>query len=98
MRPELGGMIPAIARIVVVLPAPLGPTRPRMSPGERWKDRSRTASVWAYDLVSFSTVSSMAHPCGVAAGKCTGTRAVGRPHEPGRPARLGGAHLGCAPR
>ena len=33
MLPRVGGMIPARQRNVVVLPAPLGPTRPMTSPG-----------------------------------------------------------------
>src|SRR5690348_15080655 len=41
--PPDGGMMPAIARSVVVLPAPFGPTRPRTSPGPTLKDRLRTA-------------------------------------------------------
>src|SRR5262245_64094944 len=36
-------MIPAIARSVVVLPAPFGPTSPSTSPGRTANDRSRTA-------------------------------------------------------
>jgi hypothetical protein len=32
---------------VVVLPAPFGPTIPKISPRSTRKDRSRTATVWA---------------------------------------------------
>ena len=40
--PRVGGMMPARQRSVVVLPAPLGPTRPSTSPGcRRTKVRSR---------------------------------------------------------
>src|SRR4051812_4582938 len=43
-------MMPAIARIVVVLPAPLGPSRPRICPGMTSNDRSATATVCLYVL------------------------------------------------
>src|SRR6478609_5426583 len=36
-------MMPAIARNVVVLPAPFGPTRPSTSPGRTANDKSFTA-------------------------------------------------------
>jgi hypothetical protein len=41
--PALGFRIPAIARSVVVLPAPLGPTKPRIAPAGTAKERSSTA-------------------------------------------------------
>ena len=42
--PLVGVMKPAIMRIVVDLPAPLGPRKPRTSPGSTEKVRSSTAS------------------------------------------------------
>jgi hypothetical protein len=39
-----GRQIPARQRSVVVFPAPLGPTRPRTSPGATSKESSRTAT------------------------------------------------------
>ena len=44
-EPEVGGRIPLRQRSVVVLPAPLGPTRPSTSPGWTSKEMPRTASV-----------------------------------------------------
>jgi hypothetical protein len=41
--PELGVMNPASMRIVVVLPAPLGPRKPSTSPGFTSKLTSSTA-------------------------------------------------------
>ena len=43
IEPPVGRMMPARQRSVVVLPAPFGPTSPRISPPGTWKDRSRTA-------------------------------------------------------
>ena len=42
--PLVGTMMPAMLRSVVVLPAPLGPTRPSTSPGATVNDSPRTAS------------------------------------------------------
>ena len=42
-------------RIVVVLPAPFGPTRPRTSPGSTRNDRPRTAGRSPYSFSSPST-------------------------------------------
>ena len=41
--PKVAGMMPVAQRRVVVLPAPLGPTRPMTSPGRTVKERSCTA-------------------------------------------------------
>ena len=41
--PLVGSRIPASDRSVVVLPAPLGPMRPTISPAATWNDRSSTA-------------------------------------------------------
>jgi hypothetical protein len=43
MLPLLGRRIPAIIRIVVVLPAPLGPSRPNSSPRGTWSEIPSTA-------------------------------------------------------
>jgi len=43
-RPALGTRMPAQQRSVVVLPAPLGPTRPSTSPAAAANDTPRTAS------------------------------------------------------
>ncbi len=44
MSPPLGGRLPASRSNMVVLPAPLGPIRPRISPRRTSKDTSLTAS------------------------------------------------------
>ena len=54
-RPAVGGRMPAMVRSVVVLPAPLGPTRPRMSPARTSKLRSLTAVRSPYVLENPST-------------------------------------------
>ncbi len=43
--PSSGDSSPTIIRNSVVLPAPLGPTRPTFSPGLSWKEAS-TKSTW----------------------------------------------------
>src|SRR5712692_9884397 len=48
-------MYPVRMRMVVVLPAPLGPRKPRTSPGLTEKVRSRTTVLSAYALVRFWT-------------------------------------------
>src|SRR6185503_3911637 len=50
--PRVGGMMPAITRSDVVLPAPFGPTSPSTSPGRTMNDRSRTAVNSPNDLQS----------------------------------------------
>ena len=44
ISPESGRMMSRIMRIVVVLPAPLGPRKPRISLGPTSNDRSATTS------------------------------------------------------
>ena len=44
MHPALGGIRPRIMRRVEVLPAPLGPRKPKMQPGSTAKESERTAS------------------------------------------------------
>src|ERR1043166_6716602 len=46
---------PRIMLMVVVLPAPLGPTRPTISPGQTWKVIPSTARTSAYVLQRPST-------------------------------------------
>ena len=47
-RPSLGGRYPVTIRIVVVLPAPLGPRKPRTSPSCTSNDRLSTATKRPY--------------------------------------------------
>ncbi|GAW57397.1 uncharacterized protein PD653_4841 [Nocardioides sp. PD653] len=54
-RPEVGGVSPTITRIVVVLPAPLGPRNPVTLPGWQTKLTLSTAVNVPYFLVSPST-------------------------------------------
>jgi hypothetical protein len=42
-RPWLGKMSPISILMVVVFPAPLGPTKPKISPSSTEKERSSTA-------------------------------------------------------
>src|SRR5688572_1856244 len=62
--PEVGSVSPNSIRIVVVLPAPLGPRKPKISPC--WTDRvsELTASFSRYRLVKFlvSTTALIAVP------------------------------------
>ena len=55
-RPEVGGTKPAIMRMVVVLPAPLGPRKPSTSPGWTVKLMLSTAVSGPYCLVSDSAL------------------------------------------
>ena len=55
MLPEVGRTRSIIMRIVVVFPAPFGPTSPSTSPGSTRNERSLTAVVELYFLVSRST-------------------------------------------
>src|SRR5215207_8285132 len=60
IEPLSGAMMLRIMRIVVVLPAPLGPRSPYTAPRGTASDRSRTATCSAYRLTMFlmSTASS----------------------------------------
>src|SRR4051794_19401584 len=49
--PEVGSDRPAITRIVVVLPAPFGPRKPKISPGATERLRSSTATKSLYFFV-----------------------------------------------
>jgi len=42
--PESGMVMPIIIRMVLVLPAPLGPSRPNIVPGAMLNDKSSTAT------------------------------------------------------
>src|SRR6185437_5690495 len=48
--PELGGRIPSMISIVVVLPAPLGPKRPKHMPSGTAKETPSTAVTDGYCL------------------------------------------------
>src|ERR1017187_2898724 len=54
--PEVGGRKQVRTRIVVVLPAPLGPRKPTIWPFSTSKEMSSTATVRAYRLVRPSTL------------------------------------------
>src|SRR5579863_1857620 len=53
-RPEVGAINPHSTRMVVDLPAPLGPRKPKISPGWTSRFRSATAVKSPKRLVSFS--------------------------------------------
>src|SRR5512139_1724663 len=52
--PSSGDSSPVIIRKMVVLPAPLGPTRPTFSPGFSWNDASTKMSCLPYCLLMFA--------------------------------------------
>src|SRR5437762_11221912 len=54
--PEVGGRKHVSTRIVVVLPAPLGPRKPTICPFSTSKEMSFTATVRAYRFVRPSTL------------------------------------------
>src|ERR1700752_2883263 len=51
-RPSVGESRPAAIRMVVVLPAPFGPIKPKISPCSTARLRSSTASTLSYSLRS----------------------------------------------
>src|ERR1700687_5738758 len=53
-RPDVGAISPHSTRMVVDLPAPLGPRKPKISPGWTSRFRSATAVKSPKRLVSFS--------------------------------------------
>ena len=55
MLPEVGRLSPSIISSVVVLPAPLGPTTPKVSPRWTEKEMSSTAVRLPYLFVRFRT-------------------------------------------
>src|SRR5215510_13742754 len=54
--PEVGGMKPVIMRMVVDLPAPLGPRNPSTSPLPTSNETPSTASFGPNDLLRLSTL------------------------------------------
>ena len=68
-RPLVAGVSPTITRMVVVLPAPLGPRKPVTRPGWATKLTSSTAVKAPYFRVSLSTV-IMAPPCPTTPSAC----------------------------
>src|SRR5713226_560329 len=60
-QPEVGGRKQVRTRIVVVLPAPLGPRKPTICPFSTSKEISSTATVRAYRLVKPSTLIIVSH-------------------------------------
>src|SRR5262245_4711488 len=50
VRPESALRMPSMHSMAVVLPAPLGPMSPKISPSNSWKERSSTATVEPYSL------------------------------------------------
>ena len=58
--PESGLKMSSMMRMVVVLPAPLGPSRPKTSPGSISNDTSSTARVSPNDLLRCSTTTDEA--------------------------------------
>ena len=81
IEPASGARYPAIIRMVVVLPAPLGPSRPVIWPGWSRKDRSRTARVEPKDLDAWVTLIMLLEfvgPCGNSGASGFGARRVGR--------------------
>ena len=75
--PDVGGVRPTMTRMVVVLPAPLGPRNPVTVPGTQLKLMSSTAVKVPYFLVSPWT-SIMAPPCRMG-GRDRTVRAEGDP-------------------
>src|SRR5262245_6784053 len=55
-RPDVGGMKPVIMRMVVDLPAPLGPRNPSTSPLPTSNETPSTASFGPKDLLRLSTL------------------------------------------
>src|SRR5450755_3470610 len=62
--PEVGGRKQVRMRIVVVLPAPLGPRKPTICPFSTSKEMLSTAIVRAYRLVRPSTLIILVVPSG----------------------------------
>ena len=70
--------------MVVVLPAPLGPTNPVTRPGCTAIERSSTATVWPYRFVSAVGFDCRVHAMTVGADRVAASRASGvfHPHPP----------------
>src|SRR5687768_16452152 len=54
--PSVGGMKPVIMRMVVLLPAPLGPRKPNTSPLSTEKETPFTATFWPNIFFKFRTL------------------------------------------
>src|SRR5262245_36920962 len=78
MLPESGRMMSSIIRIVVVLPAPLGPSNPYTDPRGTWSDKSRTATCSSYRFTTFrmSIARSDMGECGIGEGGAGGSLAT----------------------
>src|SRR6185295_12729731 len=61
-EPSEGGMKPVAMRIVVDLPAPLGPRKPKTSPRSTVNEMPSTARLVPKDFFRLSTL-IMLHPC-----------------------------------
>jgi len=75
--PEVAGRKPDSIRIVVLLPAPLGPSRPTISPRPTWNDTFSTAVRPANRFVSCDT--SIIQPSFIATARMLGKNALARP-------------------
>src|SRR5215218_4904462 len=69
MLPESGRMISRIMRMVVVLRAPLGPSKPYTDPRGTWSDSSRTATCSSYRFTTFRMSIARSDMEGVEAGR-----------------------------
>ena len=92
IAPESGTCRPSIISIVVVLPAPFGPSRPKISPFRTWNETPPTALTVPYDFRTSSTAmtasASVAPEAAVAVSGDAQSGAVSLP--PGGPAPSGG--------
>src|SRR5207245_10816321 len=85
--PLVGLSRPAIMRMVVVLPAPLGPRKPWISPGSTERLTPSTAVRGPYVLTCDSTAIMRSGGLRPASGRAVaaGDRELGRPQAAGRP-------------
>src|SRR5438270_7928428 len=75
--PSSGSSSPTTMRKSVVLPAPLGPTRPTFSPGLSWNDASTNTSCLPYCLLILEKEIIQFQANRIGSGCVTGTRAAG---------------------
>ena len=68
MVPASGRLSPRIMSMVVVLPAPFGPSRATTSPGAMWMSTPRTALTAPKDLTSPTAETPVRCACAVADG------------------------------
>ena len=83
MVPPEAGSRPSSIRISVVLPAPLAPSRPTISPGPTRRLTSRTAVKWPNRRVTAAHSASGAPPAGPAPSATSRGGALGRAAGPG---------------